>query len=78
MKWLFLVIWVLAMSAPADAQNASRGHGRQGLENNPASGLGARTEKALPLLEPQKRRSIQTPNSQDDYYTRSNVRPLRR
>ena len=78
MKWFFVIIWVLAMSAPADAQNASRSHGRGGLDNKPVSGLGARTEKALPLLEPQKRRSIQTPNSRDDYYTRSNVRPLRR
>src|SRR5262245_48185590 len=70
MKWILAFIFALAMSAAADAQTTGRSHAYSGLGNLASSGLGARTDKALPLLEPQRRRPAQTSFDWDDYYRR--------
>ena len=76
MKWLpVLVGLVLEFSTFASAQSAGSSRDRAGLGNMPASGLGRSADKALPLVEPDARRT-KSQNKLDDWNTRNPVNPL--
>ena len=78
MTWLATLILALAAATSASAQYVDSTREQSGLGNRAPSGLGRNADRALPLMNPDKRGLRQNPNSLYDRETRSNIHPLKR
>ena len=76
MNWVIptMLLFALAISTSADAQNAGDARERWGLGNSAASGLGRNASKALPLAEPNSRRHQNS--NKPDWEPRPSVNPF--